>query len=302
MTEAVTESRGPALLREPPALRRVAEDWRCQGQRIGLVPTMGALHRGHLELVAAARSSTDRVVVSIFVNPLQFAPGEDYQRYPRDQAEDLRKLAAAGVDAIYAPSEAVVYPTGFATTIRVDAAGADRWEGQFRPGHFQGVATVVAKLFITTGPCRAFFGEKDAQQAALVTRLAQDLDCGVEVVVCPVVREPDGLALSSRNVYLDGSQRRAALCLSRALRAAALAFAQGTRSGVRLSRLAAQTIEAEPKVQLDYAAVVDPDNFEPEVEAKASSRLMLAARIGGVRLLDTGVLSDLTASLTPGQA
>jgi len=301
MSEAAKEPALPSLLTTPDELRELAQAWRCQGYRVGLVPTMGALHRGHLALVAAARAAADRVVVSIFVNPLQFGPGEDYQRYPRDRDEDLRLLAAAGVDAVYLPTTEAVYPSGFATSITVDAAGADRWEGHFRPGHFQGVAVVVAKLFAATGPCSAFFGEKDAQQAALVTQLAKDLDLGAQVVVCPVVRDPDGLALSSRNAYLDRSQREAALALKRALREAGLAFSDGSRSGAQLTRLAARVIESEPAAKLDYAAVVDPVTFAPQVDADLSSRLILAARVGGVRLLDTGVLGELANSPAPGQ-
>ncbi|HUY55883.1 MAG TPA: pantoate--beta-alanine ligase [Candidatus Nanopelagicaceae bacterium] len=301
MSEAGQEPGRPILLTAPDELRGVTQEWRCQGHRVGLVPTMGALHRGHMALVAAARAAADRVVVSIFVNPLQFGPGDDYQRYPRNQAEDLLALAAAGVDAAYLPPTEAVYPNGFATSITVDSASADRWEGHFRPGHFQGVAVVVAKLFAATGPCSAFFGEKDAQQAALVTRLARDIDLGVQVVVCPVVRDPDGLALSSRNAYLDGSQRGAALCLNRALRAAALAFREGSRSGRHLSCLASQVIESEPAAKLDYAAVVDPISFVPQVEADGSSRLILAARVGGVRLLDTGVLAELATWGASGQ-
>lgn len=290
MSEAAADQGQLLVLDHPDSLRKLTHGWRCEGQGVGLVPTMGALHRGHLSLVEAARVAADKVVVSIFVNPLQFAPGEDYRPYPRSEAEDLRLLRDAGVDAVYMPTAETVYPKGFASLITVEAAASDRWEGRSRPGHFRGVATVVGKLFAATGPCAAFFGEKDAQQAALVAQLARDLDLGVQVVVCPVVREADGLAISSRNAYLSTSHRAAALCLSRALRAVALEFSRGSRSGAHLSRVAAEVIRSEPGVALDYAAVVDPVSFEPLMEVDGSGRLILAARVGGVRLLDTAVL------------
>ncbi len=292
MNEPGAELGVPAVLAAPDSLRDLAQQWRCHGLRVGLVPTMGALHRGHLSLVEAARAAVDRVVVSIFVNPLQFGPGEDYQHYPRRREEDLRLLRDAGADAVYIPAAEAVYPPGFATSIQVEAAAAERWEGQFRPGHFRGVATVVAKLFAATGPCSAFFGEKDAQQAAVVSQLARDLDLGVQLVVCPVVRDADGLALSSRNAYLSAPQRAAALCLVRALRVTALEFSRGRKSGAHLARVAVEVIRSEAGVQLEYAALVDPVTFEPLEEAGEASRLILAARVGGVRLLDTAVLGS----------
>src|SRR6266700_3794519 len=189
-----------------PDARSQSEAWRCEGLRVGLVPTMGALHAGHLSLVGRARAECDRTVVSIFVNPLQFGPGEDFERYPRQLAADLAALREAGVDAVYRPSVDAMYPAGATTRVRV-AELDEVLEGECRPGHFEGVATVVLKLFEAVRPHRAYFGQKDGQQARLVTRLARDLDTGVQVVVCPTVREPDGLALSSRNVYLRGPER-----------------------------------------------------------------------------------------------
>src|SRR2546421_1759568 len=199
--------------------RDLSEAWRCQDLAVGLVPTMGALHAGHLSLVQRSREECARTVVSIFVNPLQFGPGEDFERYPRDLDADLAALRAEGVDAVYTPSVATMYPQGATTRVRV-AELDEVLEGECRPGHFEGVATVVLKLFDTVRPLRAYFGQKDGQQARLVSRLARDLDTGVEVVVCPTVREPDGLALSSRNAYLRDAERAAALCLVRALAAA----------------------------------------------------------------------------------
>lgn len=277
-------------MRLPQKLRRLADGWRGEGLAVGLVPTMGALHEGHLSLVRAARRECQRVVVSIFVNPLQFGPGEDYRSYPRRPREDLKVLAREGVDAVYQPAVRAVYPKGFATAVTVSAAASESWEGAYRPGHFQGVATVVAKLFAATGPSRAYFGEKDAQQAALVSRLAQDLDLGVEVAVCPTVRDPDGLALSSRNAYLSETGRRAALCLCRALRAASAAFSGGETSASLLEGVAAALVGDEPGAQLDYAAVVDPVSLERRERADAGSRLLLAARVEGVRLIDNCLL------------
>jgi pantoate--beta-alanine ligase len=282
----------PWLIQCPSGLRELTHSWRCRGYVVGLVPTMGALHRGHLSLIQTARERCDRVVVSIFVNPLQFGPAEDFQSYPREFEADLTALREVGVDAVYGPSEADIYPPGFATKVTVDSALTAKWEGASRPGHFQGVATVCTKLFATAGPGLAFFGEKDAQQAVLVTRLALDLDLGVEIVVCPVVRQPDGLALSSRNVRLSQEQRRSALCLSRALRVVGAGFAAGTRSGRTLSELARQIIRAQADVYLDYAAIVDPSSFEELEVVTSGSRAMVAATIAGVRLVDTALVVD----------
>jgi pantoate--beta-alanine ligase len=253
---------------------------------------MGALHEGHLSLIEAARKACDRVVVSLFVNPLQFGPGEDFHLYPRHAEDDLLLLGKAGVDAVYRPSQSDVYPSGFTTRVMVESVITARWEGAKRPGHFQGVATICSKLFALTGPGKAFFGEKDAQQAALVTRLSQDLDLGLEIVVCPVVRQLDGLALSSRNVRLSLEQRRSALCLNRALRSVAAGFRKGERSGSALSKLARKAIQDQAGASLDYAAIVDPGTFEEVEEVSSDSRVLVAAEIAGVRLIDTALVGS----------
>ena len=254
--------------------------WRRDGVSIGLVPTMGALHAGHLSLVEHACRENDRVVVSIFVNPTQFGPGEDFERYPRDPERDAELLAKAGVDAIYRPTVAAMYPPGSSTRIHV-AAVTEPLEGQARPGHFDGVATVVAKLFAAVEPDRAYFGQKDAQQLAVVKRMARDLDFPVEIRGCPTVREPDGLARSSRNAYLNAEQRKAAASLSAALRVAADAYAGGERQPQRLREMLRERLEAEPLAQVEYAELVDPETFKPP-----GSLAVLAVRIGRTRLID----------------
>jgi pantoate--beta-alanine ligase len=247
---------------------------------------MGALHAGHLGLVEAAARENSKVVVSIFVNPIQFGPGEDFDRYPRDLGRDGRVLRQAGVDAVYSPAQELMYPAGFATRVHV-AGLADVLEGKARPGHFDGVATVVAKLLGAAEPDRAYFGQKDAQQVAVVTRLAADLDTGVQIRVCPTVREPDGLALSSRNVFLGPAERQAARCLSSALRLAAESYARGERGAESLRGVLAARLAAEPLAQVDYAEVVDPQTFVPP------GRLaVVAVRIGKTRLIDNHDLAD----------
>jgi pantoate--beta-alanine ligase len=257
--------------------------WRAGGCSIGLVPTMGALHAGHLSLVDLARRENDVVVVSIFVNPIQFGPGEDFARYPRDPGRDAAMLAAAEVNAIYEPSTDAMYPPGATTRVQVGAVSAPL-EGVSRPGHFEGVATVVAKLFAAVAPDRAYFGQKDAQQVAVVRRLAQDLDLGVEIRVAPIVRERDGLALSSRNVYLDPAERVAAASLSAALRLAAEAYSAGERDQARLSEIMKARMGEEPLVRVEYAEVVDAATFE-----KPGTLAVVAAQVGATkktRLID----------------
>jgi pantoate--beta-alanine ligase len=285
------ESGIPILVQTPKQLQTLTAGWRKADELVGLVPTMGALHRGHRSLIAAAKMACDRVVVSIFVNPLQFGPGVDYPSYPRQLEADLEQLGELEVDACYDPAVDTLYPKGFATRVMV-SSGGDIWEAASRPGHLVGVATVVAKLFAATGPCHAFFGEKDAQQVAVVTSLAKDLDTGVEVVVCPTVREPDGLAASSRNQLLSPAGREAALSLSRALVKAGENFASGVVSGPELAQAAAQVIESEPGARLDYAAVVDPVDFRPVEVASSKSRVMVAAKVEAVRLIDTALLGS----------
>ena len=261
-------------------MRAASRAWRRDGRSIGLVPTMGALHAGHLRLVDAARSENDVVVVSVFVNPIQFGPNEDLKRYPRDWDRDATALEAAEVDAVYRPSVEEMYPPDAATRVRVSGV-ADGFEGAARPGHFEGVATVVTKLFGAVDPDRAYFGQKDAQQVAVVTRLVRDLDLGVEIKVVPTVREPDGLALSSRNVYLDAEERHAAASISAALREAAAAYASGERDPVRLRSLLAGRLALEPRVELEYAELVDPATFQ-----KPGTLAAIAARVGKTRLID----------------
>ena len=267
-------------------MRDASRRWRRAGRSIGLVPTMGALHAGHLSLVDAARRENDTVVVSVFVNPLQFGPGEDLERYPRDWERDSKLLAEAEVDAVYRPSVAAMYPPGASTRVRV-ADVSEPLEGVARPGHFEGVATVVAKLFAAVEPDRAYFGQKDAQQVAVVKRLARDLDLGVEIRVVATVREPDGLALSSRNAYLNPEERKAATALSAALREASAAYAAGRRDQESLRRILHARLEAEPLVEVDYAQVVDPATFR-----KPGTLAVVAARVGKTRLIDNHDLSN----------
>ena len=254
--------------------------WRREGDTIGLVPTMGALHAGHLSLVERACQDNRRVVVSVFVNPIQFGAGEDLERYPTSPDQDVALLGRAGVGAIYKPAAGIMYPAAASTRVKVHRV-ADPLEGAARPGHFEGVATVVTKLLNATEPDRAYFGQKDAQQVAVVKRLALDLDTGVEIRVCPTVREADGLALSSRNAYLNPHERKAAACLSAALRLAARAYRSGERQPARLRSVLVQRLEAEPLAKVDYAEVVDPEFFTPP-----GSLAVLAVWIGKTRLID----------------
>ena len=260
--------------------------WHGDGDTIGLVPTMGALHAGHLSLVEAACKANRKVVVSIFVNPIQFGPGEDFERYPRDPRRDSDLLQRAGVHAIYRPHLDTMYPPSASTRVVVRGL-SETLEGAARPGHFEGVATVVTKLFGAVEPDRAYFGQKDAQQVAVVKRLARDLDLGVEVCVYPTVREPDGLAMSSRNAYLSAQERRAAASLSAALRLAAEAYARGERDPDSLRHVLRSRLEAESLARTDYAELVDPETFRPP------GRLaVLAVRIGATRLIDNHDLAQ----------
>jgi pantoate--beta-alanine ligase len=247
---------------------------------------MGALHAGHLSLVSLARKDNDVVVVSSFVNPIQFGPGEDFERYPRDPAHDAEMLNGAGVDAIYQPTTESMYPPGASTRVHVSEV-SEPLEGEARPGHFEGVATVVTKLLAATQPDRAYFGQKDAQQVAVVKRLVRDLDLGVEICVGPTVRETDGLALSSRNAYLNPDERQAASSLSAALRLAAKAYQGGERDPDRLRAILLSRLGAEPLARVDYAEVVDPATFRAP-----GSLAVLAVRIGATRLIDNHDLAQ----------
>ncbi|GAC1511877.1 MAG: pantoate--beta-alanine ligase [Candidatus Dormibacteraceae bacterium] len=260
--------------------------WRREGLGIGLVPTMGALHAGHLSLVEQARRDNRVVIASIFVNPIQFGPQDDFARYPRNLERDLELLRGVGTSAIYKPSVEVMYPAGSSTRVHVSGV-SEGLEGAARPGHFDGVATVVTKLFAATEPDRAYFGQKDAQQVAVVKRLARDLDSPVEICIGPTVREADGLALSSRNAYMGPEERRAAVCLSSALQLAAEAYAGGERRPEQLQRVLLDRLEAEPLATVDYAEVVDPATF-----TSPGTLAVLAVRIGKTRLIDNHELSQ----------
>jgi pantoate--beta-alanine ligase len=274
-----------ALIETIVALRDACADARASHRTVGLVPTMGFLHEGHRSLMRVARAETSFVVVTIFVNPLQFGPTEDLGRYPRDLARDLETCAQEGVDAVFAPSVAEMYPQPAATTVHV-AGLTDALCGSHRPGHFDGVTTVVTKLFSIAGPCRAYFGRKDAQQAAVVARMAADLDLPVEVVACPLVREPDGLALSSRNAYLSRDDRRAAPVLFRALRAATDAAVAGERDPQRLTAIIREIVATEPMVELEYVEVRDAVSIAPIARVDGDVLVALAAHLGGTRLID----------------
>jgi pantoate--beta-alanine ligase len=266
-------------------LRPLLDRERAAGRSVGLVPTMGYLHDGHLSLMRQARADTDVVVASIFVNPLQFGAGEDLDGYPRDLDRDGRLAEAAGVDLLFVPSADEMFPQPVLTTVSV-AQVSEPLEGAARPHHFAGVATVVAKLFAIVGACRAYFGEKDFQQLAVIRRMAADLSFSVEVVGCPTVRELDGLALSSRNSYLTADEREAAPVVYRALRAGVAAILAGERDPAVVRTLVAGIIEAEPLAQLDYAEVVDADSFRTPDPLAGNLRLLAAVRFGRARLID----------------
>lgn len=257
---------------------------------LGLVPTMGYLHDGHLSLVRRARQECASVVASIFVNPTQFGPNEDLASYPRDTERDLALLKQAGADLVWLPAPEVMYPAGYQTWVEVEHLSKPL-EGAMRPGHFRGVATVVAKLFNAVQPHRAYFGQKDAQQAAVIRRMVLDLNFPLEVVVCPIVREPDGLAMSSRNTYLDGPQRQAATVLHRALLTAQAAYNGGERQAEALRQVMLDTLNAEPLARPQYVSCADPDTLqEIEGEASPGALLSMAVYVGKTRLIDNSFL------------
>jgi pantoate--beta-alanine ligase len=266
------------------ALAATLVAWRGAGLSVALVPTMGALHDGHLSLVAEARRRADRVVATIFVNPLQFGANEDLDAYPRQEARDIELLEEAGCDLLWVPEQAEMYPSGFATTVSV-AGVSKRWDGAARPGHFDGVATVVAKLFAGVRPDVAVFGEKDFQQLAVIRRMNADLGLGVDVVAAPTVRDADGLALSSRNAYLSDEERGRAPALPLALAEAKGAIEQGSDVTAALG-LAVERLEAAGFGPVDYVALVDPATLEPVDRLAGEARLIAAARIGRTRLID----------------
>src|SRR5262249_50398712 len=277
------------IITEPGAMQAWADGERRAGRRIALVPTMGALHEGHLELVRAARTRADRVVVSIFVNPIQFDRRDDFERYPRALDDDAARCAAE-VDVIYAPTPGTMYPEGFASGVEV-AGVSESLCGRSRPGHFRGVTTVVTKLFNAVRPHCAAFGEKDWQQLAVVRRMAADLDTGIEIVGVPTVREADGLALSSRNRLLGSDARRAAVCVPRALAAAAAAVAGRDTAGRSGAARAAALSGSEPQARLEYAEVRDPHSLTELEEVRGPALLALAVWVGGVRLIDNCILN-----------
>jgi len=268
-------------------MRSAITEARHESMRVGFVPTMGALHDGHLSLVRAACARTDVVAVSIFVNPTQFGPGEDFSAYPRRVEADIEMLAAEGVDLVFTPSRDAMYEGGQQVTVDPGPL-AERWEGALRPGHFSGVATVVTKLLDIVRPDLAFFGEKDYQQLRIVQRLACDLDLGVGIVACPTVREHDGLAMSSRNAYLTAEQRASAVGIPEALEAAAKVLAWGDRDAESLVRTMLETLarRSGDAVELDYAAVVDPETLEPLIVVEGPARAIIAGRLGTTRLID----------------
>ncbi len=266
-------------------MKALSRGWRREGKRIGLVPTMGYLHEGHLSLVRESKARADVTVVSIFVNPTQFGPDEDYKKYPRDLEKDSAFLSAAGVDCLFYPDAAEVYPPNYRTYVEVEGL-QDRLCGRSRPGHFRGVATIVLKLFDIVGPDQAFFGAKDAQQVLIIRRMAADLDLDVEVVTCPIVREPDGLAMSSRNAYLTPVQRTAARVLSTSLRWADKAVGAGERDAGRLVSGLRSILEAEPLARIDYVEAIDPETLDPVAEIRGQVLVALAVFIGSTRLID----------------
>jgi len=273
-------------------MRAASRSARRGDKRLGLVPTMGALHEGHLSLVRAARAECDQVAASIFVNPLQFGPSEDLAKYPRNFDRDRELLAREGVDFVFAPGVDEMYPAGAVTYVTVEGL-SDKLCGRSRPGHFRGVTTVVAKLFNIVEPDRAYFGQKDAAQSTIIRRMVRDLNVPVEIVVCPIVREPDGLAMSSRNAYLDPPQRQAALVLHRSLMAVQERFDQGERKVMTLIEAGRQPFAQDPTVRLDYFEMVDPETLDPVVDLSRGALVAVAAFVGKARLIDNIVLGPL---------
>jgi len=280
------------IVKRTPQMKALAERLRDEGQRIGIVPTMGALHSGHMSLMQRARQMSDIVVVTIFINPIQFGPAEDLERYPRDLAADAEMCVSRGVDYIFAPLIDEVYPENFSSYVIVEGL-SDRLCGASREGHFRGVTTVVSKLFNIVKPHFAFFGRKDAQQAVIIKRMVADLCMDAEIVVCPIVRDDDGLALSSRNVYLSSEEREAATVLHRALEKAQVLFGDGTRDAETLRTAMDELIASEPLVRIDYIEIVDAHDLEPvqAIEDGHPTLIALAAFVGKTRLIDNVVLN-----------
>ena len=272
-------------------MSQVARESRVKERIVGLVPTMGALHEGHFSLIRAAQSDCSPVVVSIFVNPKQFGPSEDFQKYPRAFDADRAALENLGVDYLFAPTPEEMYPRGFRTSVAVDGL-SEKLEGRSRPGHFQGVTTVVLKLLEIVQPNRAYFGRKDAQQTRIIRQMALDLNLATQIVVRPILREPDGLALSSRNVYLNADERRAATALYRSLEATRREITSGERNPAHLLLALRRVIDAEPAVALDYAEIVDAETLEPVVNLRGECLILLAAKVGKTRLIDNALIEQ----------
>jgi pantoate--beta-alanine ligase len=274
-------------------MRAALRALRRRGLSVGLVPTMGALHEGHLSLVRAARAACDTVVVSIFVNPTQFGPNEDFAQYPRTFEADCAALEREGVELVFAPSAEEMYPLGASTFVDVEGV-SERLDGASRPGHMRGVATVVAKLFHIVEPDRAFFGQKDAAQVAVIRKMVRDLNFGLELVVCPIVREPDGLAMSSRNRYLSTEERRQALALSRAVREVERLAGSGVTVARDLIAAAEAVLAREPLVRVDYCRLVDPDTLEDVADVRRGALVAVAAFVGTTRLIDNWTVRPAT--------
>jgi len=272
-------------------MKQVARQTRAEGRMTGFVPTMGALHAGHMSLVRAALAECQPVIASIFVNPAQFGPGEDFQKYPRTLEADSKKLEDAGVDYLFAPEASEIYPPGFRTWVNVEGL-SERLEGKVRPGHFRGVATVVLKLLEIVQPRKAFFGRKDAQQARIIRQMARDLHLDSEIVVGPIVREPDGLAMSSRNAYLKPGERRAATILFRALDGARASISRGERDALRLRAAMREMLRTEPLAEPEYVELVDAETLESVTRVRGACLALLAVRIGATRLIDNLLIEE----------
>ncbi len=274
------------ILRIPRITQDSCKKHLLRGRSLGLVPTMGALHEGHLSLVKRAKMENDVTIVSIFLNPLQFGPAEDLEKYPRDIEEDIRKLREADIDILFLPDNSLMYPEGFSTSIEVSAL-SERLCGRLRPGHFRGVATVVAKLFNIIVPTRAYFGQKDFQQTVIIKRMAKDLNFDTDVIVCPTIREQDGLAMSSRNTYLSSEQRKASCVLYHCLNNASGAVKSGITSGEKIREMMKQTLMSEPLIsQIDYSSAYNPETLEEVDEIRGDVLFAAAIRMGNTRLID----------------
>jgi pantoate--beta-alanine ligase len=272
-------------------MKQASRQARAEGRVIGFVPTMGALHAGHLSLVEAARRDASPVIVSIFVNPRQFGPQEDFAKYPRSLEKDQAELERLGVDFLFVPSVEEMYPANFRTSVKVESLG-DRLEGRARPGHFTGVATVVLKLLQIVSPQFVYFGRKDAQQLRVIRQMAADLALDAEIIACPIVREPDGLAMSSRNAYLSPKERSAATVLFRALDAGRASIAAGERDAARLVQAMRSLLAREPLAAADYVEIVDADSFEPVTFLRGTCLALLAVHIGATRLIDNMLIES----------